>query len=61
MQEFRKGGWGGGAPINKKLNEVENGRVHRKGVGAGGICPLPRKVLVAIRSKCNLKRYIARL
>ena len=36
MQEFRKGWGGGGAPINKKLNEVENGRVHRKWVGTGG-------------------------
>ena len=28
---------GGGAPIMKSDNEVRNGRVHRKGVVAGGV------------------------
>ena len=33
-RNFERGG--GGAPIMKNDNEVRNGRVHRKGVGAGG-------------------------
>ena len=56
------GGGGGGAPIIKSHNEVENGRVHRKGVGVGGALPREvRSLLVAIRSLCNLKCYIAQL
>ena len=48
----------------KSDNEVRNGRVHRKGIGAGGgkcgrgICPLPRTLFVAVRSKCNLNAIL---
>ena len=49
----------------KSDNEVRNGRGHRKGVGAGGgHSPFPREaqtLFVAVRPKCNLKRYIAPL
>ena len=50
----RGGGGGGGNQIVKKLNEAQNGRVLRKGMGAGGGGAYPPRNAEAFGTYFNL-------